>query len=150
MSLDVYLEMDNKPIERLGTGIYIREDGQTKEITIDEWYERFPDRDPIVIDYTEYGSEIYWSNITHNLGNMANEAGIYKHLWRPDEIGIEKAKQLIEPLTNGLALLQSEPERFKEFNPSNGWGDYYGLVQFVANYLGACRKFPEAIVRVSR
>ena len=33
----------------------------------------------------------YSANITHNLGKMAEEAGIYKHLWRPEEIGITKA-----------------------------------------------------------
>ena len=29
---------------------------------------------------------------------MADEAGIYKYLWSPEEIGITKAEQFIEPL----------------------------------------------------
>ncbi|MBK8772221.1 MAG: hypothetical protein IPM06_17610 [Rhizobiales bacterium] len=52
---------------------------------------------------------IYASKITHNLNKMASAAGIYKHLWRPEEIGITKAAQLIEPLREGLALLLSDP-----------------------------------------
>lgn len=32
--------------------------------------------------------DVFWANITHNLGRMADEAGIYKHLWRPEEIGM--------------------------------------------------------------
>ena len=93
---------------------------------------------------------IYDRNITHNLNKMADAAGIYKHLWRPEEIGITKAAQLIEPLREGLALLLSDPERFKQFNPSNKWGCYDGLVDFVREYLSACEENPNATVSVSR
>lgn len=93
---------------------------------------------------------VYTANITHNLNRMASEAGIYEYLWRPDEIGVTKAEQLIEPLRDGLALLKSEPDRFKAFNPENGWGSYDGLVGFVKQYLAACQENPEAEVSVSR
>lgn len=93
---------------------------------------------------------IFEQNITHNLNRMATEAGIYKELWRPDEIGVTTAKQLIEPLRHGLALLVSEPDRFKAFNPHNGWGCYDWLVEFVQNYLSACEENPDAEVHVSR
>jgi hypothetical protein len=89
-------------------------------------------------------------NITHNLGAMAKEAGIYQALWRPEEIGITKAKELIAPLTKGLGFLRGDPKRYKEFNPPNGWGSYEGLVNFVENYLKACIENPDAAVRVSR
>lgn len=95
-------------------------------------------------------TEVYWANITHNLGTMAGEAGIYKHLWRPEEIGITKAHQLIEPLRAGLELLRSDRERFEKFNPENGWGSYDGLVRFVEKYLAACEENPDADVRASR
>jgi len=39
---------------------------------------------------------------------MAKDAGIYEHLWQPDEIGIVKAKQLIKPLRAGLSLMKAE------------------------------------------
>ena len=93
---------------------------------------------------------IYDRNITHNLNKMADEAGIYKHLWRPEEIEITKAAQLIEPLREGLSLLLSDPERFKKFDPENKWGDYHGLVNFVREYLAACEENPNASVSVSR
>ena len=89
-------------------------------------------------------------NITHNLNKMADAAGIYKHLWRPDEIGITKAEQLIQPLTDGLKRLRENPEYYKTFNPENGWGDYDGLVQFVGTYLLACIEYSDAEVSVSR
>lgn len=93
---------------------------------------------------------IYSGNVTHNLGKMATEAGIYQHLWRPDELGITKAGQLIKPLQEGLALLKSDPKRFNKLNPENGWGTYDGLVKFVEEYLNACGENPEADVSVWR
>lgn len=94
--------------------------------------------------------EVYSGNITHNLNDMAQAAGIYQHLWRPDEIGITRAGELVEPLREGLKLLRADPEKFKAFNPSNKWGDYDGLVDFVDSYLAACEKNPSAFVWVSR
>jgi hypothetical protein len=81
---------------------------------------------------------------------MAEAAGIYKHLWRPEEIGITRAQELIEPLTNGLALLKSDPERFKGFDSPNGWGLYVNFVPWVENYLNACVEYPDAEISVSR
>lgn len=34
---------------------------------------------------------LYDANITHNLNRMADEAGIYEHVWRPEEIGVTTA-----------------------------------------------------------
>lgn len=93
---------------------------------------------------------IYSENITHNLNTMAEKAGIYKELWRPDEIGITKADQLIAPLKAGLSELRSKPEFYKGFNPINGWGKYEGLCGFVENYLNECIENPDAEVHVSR
>lgn len=96
------------------------------------------------------GAELFSANITHNLGRMAGEAGIYKHLWRPDELGITKAGDLIEPLAAGIALMVAEPTRFKEFDSPNGWGLYRNFLPWIAEYLEACRMYPDANVSVSR
>ena len=97
---------------------------------------------------TEVG--IYSANITHNLNKMAEAAGIYKALWRPDEIGVTKASQLIPLLEAGLTRLEKNPDKFKKYNPSNGWGSYEGLVRFVKEYLTQCRRYPDADVIVCR
>lgn len=93
---------------------------------------------------------VFHHGITHNLVAMAEEAGIYKHLWRPEEIGIETAQQLIEPLKEAERLLSSDKERFVKFNPSNGWGSYELFVEFVSSYLTACEEYPDAIIKISR
>lgn len=94
--------------------------------------------------------EVYSANITHNLGPMAKAAGIYECLWRPEEIGITRAGQLIEPLTKGLASLKTSPEIFEQYNAANGWGLYKHFVPFVEKYLAACIEHPEAEVRADR
>ena len=93
---------------------------------------------------------VYSRNITHNLGEMAGEAGIYKCLWRPDEIGIKTASELIKLLEGGLNTLKADPRYFKTFNPENGWGTYEGLVEFVEDYLNNCKQNPKCVVSVSR
>ena len=95
-------------------------------------------------------TSVFEWNITHNLSKMADKAGIYKALWRPEEIDIESANQLIGPLEKGLDLLKEKPEYFTRFNTENGWGDYEGLVRFVEEYLEACKENPDAEILVSR
>jgi hypothetical protein len=159
MSLDVYLTLDKSEIEnsyfneKVGSGIFIREEGSTKEISREEWDRRYPGEEPVTVKYEEEDKdemEVFAANITHNLNKMAEEAGIYKELWRPEEKGIEKASELIKPLSVGLDKLRSNPKRFKRLNPPNGWGDYEGLVDFVDKYMIACIKFPDAKVSVWR
>jgi len=96
------------------------------------------------------GDEVFNGNITHNLGEMATACGLYYYLWRPEEIGITTADQLIDPLTVGLDALIDNPEKFRQFNPSNDWGTYEGLIDFVTYYLKACKENPKAKVSVWR
>jgi hypothetical protein len=150
MSLDVYLSRRGSPVKHDGSGIYIRIDGQTREVSRDVWDQLYPGREPFVSIAEPDPDTVYSANITHNLGKMAANAGLYYPLWRPGELDITTAGQLIAPLRAGLAVLQSAPDRFREYNPGNGWGTYEGLVRFVADYLAACEAYPDAEVSVSR
>ncbi len=91
---------------------------------------------------------LYDDSITHNLGKMAAEAGVYEALWRPEEIGITTAGELIQPLTKGLERLRSDPAHYQKFNPANGCSSYWYLVAFVfvTDYLAACKEHPKASV----
>lgn len=93
---------------------------------------------------------VFDANITHNLARMANAAGFYEHIWRPEEIGITKAEQLIEPLTKCLEVLRSDERRFRIFDDPDGWGRFEHLVELVEKYLAACREYPDAEIGVSR
>lgn len=113
---------------------------------------------------------IYESNITHNLHEMAQKAGIYEALWRPYrlkwdcdfekmdysvELEYEKnteilAREITPILEHGLEDLRSRPKYFKQFDSPNGWGTYKNLVSFVEDYIKICTLYPDAIIKVSR
>jgi hypothetical protein len=122
--------------------------------------------------FTEDYSEIlYESNITHNLTEMADKAGIYNTIWRPykllknynlDENADYKlqldfednnkvyAIDLIENLENGYKKLRDNHKYFQSFNPKNGWGSYETLLNFVVCYLDECKKYPNGLILVCR
>jgi hypothetical protein len=100
MSLDVSLRVD-KPIVKIGTGVFVRDNGQNRELTIEEVKEKFPDSD-IEFSMNRETEEVFEYNITHNLVPMAKVAGLYDYVWHPEGMGIYKAKGLIDPLREGL------------------------------------------------
>jgi hypothetical protein len=153
VSLDVHLIAPGVEPEGVSEKIYIRRDGRTVRVTREEFAQIYgPEVEPVAVrvDPEALTGEVYWANITHNLGTMAAHAGLYEALWRPEEIGATRGRDLIQPLRDGLAVLNSERERLEQFNPGNGWGDYEGLRRFTADYLAACERWPHAEVRVSR
>jgi len=96
------------------------------------------------------GNEVYSANITHNLGQMANEAGIYYALWRPEEKGYKLAKDIFPILESGLVKMKENPSHYKQFDSPNGWGTYGNFIQFVEDYLSNCREHPDSTIKVSR
>jgi hypothetical protein len=93
---------------------------------------------------------VYEDNITHNLGNMAEAAGIYEACWHPEDVGIKTARQLIEPLRNGVEWLRTHERDARKHDAANGWGLYEHFLPWVERYLAACEANPEALVSVSR
>ena len=93
---------------------------------------------------------VFSRNITHNLPEMAREAGIYEALWHPNENKYYKAKDIIPVLKDGLYALKRNPVYFKKFDSPNGWGMYIHFVPFVKAVLEACEEYPDADIEVSR
>ncbi len=89
-------------------------------------------------------TQVYESNITHNLAKMADHAGLYTYIWHPENIPAKKASELILPLRTGLQIMREKAEFLKTLNPINGWGNYENLLQFVEQYLEACIQNPDA------
>ena len=105
----------------------------------------------ISLHYECDGNEItvFTANVTHNLGKMADKAGVYQVLWRPEEIGVVYAKDAVKLLEDGLRELKSKQKYFEKFNAPNGWGLYEHFVPFVQDVLDACYKYPNAKVHSS-
>lgn len=122
------------------------------------------------VNFEEMSETVYDCSITHNLGEMANEAGIYEALWRPyrladyytdfgDDYDAEmefEEKQTIIALDItphiriGLLRLKGNPDQYEKFDSPNGWGTYEHFVPFVEEYFNALLENPNAIVQVSR
>ena len=77
MSLDLYIR-SNRPIKHRGTGVFVRDNGQTRELnTIEEVKAHFPDADTSGIEIHEWeDDELFHCNMTHNLTEMAEHVPI--------------------------------------------------------------------------
>ena len=119
--------------------------------------------------FTPENEQLFWANITHNLGKMADEAGIYEALWRPymlhkdykhfdiydEEYEFEKsvtiyAKDIVDIVEKGLKKMKENPQHYAKFNSPNGWGTYENFVPWIEKYLEALKEYPESIVEVDR
>ena len=98
----------------------------------------------------EEGEELFWKNITHNLAEMANVVGIYRHLWRPEELNITKAEELIKPLKVGIDELLHDSKKYKQYSASNGWGTYEQFIPWLIELKAGCEEFPNATIHISR
>jgi hypothetical protein len=122
-----------------------------------------------MVNFHEEKEQLYTANITHNLNVMAEQAGIYKALWRPyqlhkdyvhsedynKEMAFEDlvtiiASDIIPIIEQGLDLLKNRPDYFSKFNAENGWGKYVNFVPFVEKYLEALKQYPDSLVEVDR
>lgn len=102
------------------------------------------------LTYEDYSEDVFEKNITHNLTTMADECGLYEIMWRPENMGITKAGDATLFLLNGILELKSNRQKYEQYNPSNGWGSYDGLLRCAESYLEACELYPNAIITVSR
>ena len=122
------------------------------------------------ITLEEKQEDVYSSNITHNLGEMAGKAGIYEALWRPhrlkegydipegdhdaeykfEEANLVRAYEIIPIIEKGLEDMKARPKHYEKFNSPNGWGMYHNFVPFIEEYLEALKKYPESFVDCDR
>lgn len=147
MGLDIELVV-NEPIKKTSTGIYVRQGGKNRELSLAEAKELYPDAD--IKLHETFENCVYSDNITHNLNVMAEAVGLYEVLWHPrrvfgDEVRELKAKTLVPYLASGFEKLISQRTELEKLNPSNGWGNYDGLVKFVLHLMVACIEHPEAV-----
>lgn len=86
-------------------------------------------------------------NITHNLGTMWQEAGIYDALY--NSAGMQ-ASEVLPVLVNGLSDMIANPEKYKKLNSPNGWGLYENAVPWLAELIKGFNENPDAIIEVSK
>lgn len=144
MSLDLYVE-SNTPVQHRSTGVFIRENGETRELTKEEVKEKYG-KDVEENVYSD--NTLLHINLTHNLTKMANlcsykdyvnpktsrDITLYTLLWHPEEILNKDSlitKEYLFRLIDLCDSLELNPDFYKEYNPENGWGSYEQLLSAV-------------------
>lgn len=109
--------------------------------------------------------DVHNMNITHNLGDMASQVPVgllesydgdvknltlYDVMWIPEEQDLYYADDIILYVTVGLKELLDNPDKYKKFNPSSGWGDYNGLVEATTELLFNLKIYPNAKLHADR
>lgn len=65
----------------------------------------------------------------------------------PDSVKMVKiegdtGKQSLFILNLGIEALESDPKRFRDLNPDNGWDDYYQFLDWLRKLRGAAMEHP--------
>ncbi len=94
------------------------------------------------------GSEsVYETNITHNLSKMAHEAGIYEAIWCAED---KSPKDVIEEIEKGYAKMVEQPNYFKFYSSSNGWGTYEQFIPWLENLIEYYKEYPNTKILISK
>lgn len=81
-------------------------------------------------------------NLTYNLTPMLGAAGMPP--WG-ELVGLSCSEA--GPIWYRVAQeLQADPDRFRIYNPPNGWGSYEDALEVISALAVACMRFPSAVV----
>ena len=100
-------------------------------------------------------------NITHNLNKIVDECGklvglaYYEVIWRPDELfGLKNGEVpvvfVLSVLPDLIKNLLEYEDCLTEYLPSNGYGTFEGLINFLCNYLKECYTHQQAYIYCCR
>ncbi len=84
-------------------------------------------------------------NCTSNISGMWRAAGADLA-----DFDGQTAHDCIESLTNAIAELRRDPDKYRAMDSPNGWGKYEHLVPTLDRLLDDFRRHPKATVRVWR
>lgn len=94
-------------------------------------------------------NDVCWLNITYNLSEMWRVA-----IGREDgcllEIEVMSGIDASEYVSEVVKELRANPAKYRKFNPSNGWGNYEGLVSTCDKIVAAGLKHPDYIWEACR
>ena len=94
--------------------------------------------------------EVYTTSVHNNFNLLIESLGIYQHLWRPDELNITHARQLIAPLESALENLEFNKEKYRKHEPPGMCGKIELFIIFLKNLLESCKQHPNATISVCR
>lgn len=93
----------------------------------------------------EHDVEAFWRNHTSNTAGIWRTAGIDLA-----ECDGRRASSVAEGLAVAVDRIKRNPERYREFEPDNGWGTVESTLEFLEAILAACIAHPATTMRISR
>lgn len=122
----------------MSADIWLEYDGETVVVDDDldaQMRSMVPMRSAASTDSTTF-------NLTYNLSPMLWAAGM--PTWS-EFIGMKAADA--GPIWRAVAdELRRDPDKYRQFNPPNGWGTYEGAVEVISALAAACERHPTATV----
>ncbi|NCC06737.1 MAG: hypothetical protein EOM30_01515 [Clostridia bacterium] len=86
-----------------------------------------------------------WINHTCNTSAMIKEVcGSYPSDWNG-----KSCEELIPVLDAGVTELMRYSQRYRQFEPSNGWGTVETTIEFLSNILKNCKMYPTAVIEIN-
>ncbi|MEE9395164.1 MAG: hypothetical protein V3W41_21955 [Planctomycetota bacterium] len=99
-----------------------------------------------------------WTGMTYNLAPMFRLAGFYELMQSEFRRWLESGDDQPAPVLtadllplaeSGLADMEENPAKYEALNPSNGWGDFRGALEFTRALVNACHMAPRGGLRFS-
>ena len=87
-------------------------------------------------------------NMTYNLWPMWAE--IFPGAEQMCDIDDMSGDEAEPYLKIALRRLNKNSEKFKAFNPANGWGTYEDFVKYIENLIKLCKEYPDGIWKSDR
>lgn len=84
-------------------------------------------------------------NYTTNVGPMWCDALGGKLL---REYADAPCSEAAGPLADAVKRMEADPDKYREMNPPNGWGDYEGALGFLRRIAEACASHPKCTIGI--
>lgn len=84
--------------------------------------------------------------LTYNYHRMLGAAG-FPSVWRV--LNDTLAGSVSQMLREVAETLKADPDRFRQLEPENGWGNYEHCLEVIDQFATACAQHPEARITIS-
>lgn len=92
-------------------------------------------------------TEVFDTNMTHNVTPMWRKAGVYDALYNSER---HLAGEFIDVLIAGVADMEANADEYRALNAQNEWGTYGQALPWLREVLAAFERYPDGKIRISK
>lgn len=92
--------------------------------------------------------------IVEDIGDMTwNVAPMYYDIFQPLPGGIRSLDGMVSIdaipiLKTAIENMKNDPKKYKEMNPTNGWGNYEDALHYLNEILNRCCEHPKTTIKI--